>query len=411
MSKEDVEERLEEGKKACLWRKGLGFDSTLGDESTYSTFNCPAGHEAYPHDLCTAHLVYLNHSDKSFGARMPTSSSIRANLELSSIHWPIKTTPHSLPPCNNFFDEAFIFILDISTSPDDCYYRLHTSTFIPLYSLMMWRRHFGPVTTPGYRVMLFPAVEDYTIKEVDWNSNVFIGHNKHKLSYQFLEAFNGGMELLPLVQGSLKKDEITCARIAHFGVGVVNMTDPALLHGFSLFMRSRLGLPYLPPTPAEPTVCLVRRSINRRILNEEDIVSALSKFVRVEVVQFDALSYREQVAQMRKFTVLVGFHGAELLNALYMSPGSVTIQLVPYNARNLPIATYAELLRANGPYLEWQNGNERMSRPNQVNDKDNSFSDTLLDTDDISDLVESALRLGVNAKLVSINHKDNVMAT
>lgn len=114
---------------------------------------------------------------------------------------------------------------------------------------------------------------------------------------------------------------------------------------------------------------------------------------------------------MRKFTVLVGFHGAELLNALYMSPGSVTIQLVPYNARNLPIATYAELLRANGPYLEWQNGNERMSRPNQVNDKDNSFSDTLLDTDDISDLVESALRLGVNAKLVSINHKDNVMAT
>lgn len=73
------------------------------------------------------------------------------------------------------------------------------------------------------------------------------------------------------------------------------MTDPALLHGFSLFMRSRLGLPYLPPTPAEPTVCLVRRSINRRILNEEDIVSALSKFVRVEVVQFDALSYREQV--------------------------------------------------------------------------------------------------------------------
>ena len=73
------------------------------------------------------------------------------------------------------------------------------------------------------------------------------------------------------------------------------MTDPALLRGFSVFMRARLGLPYPLPPPSEPAVCLVRRSSNRRILNEDEVVAALSKFVRVEVVQFDALSYHEQV--------------------------------------------------------------------------------------------------------------------
>ena len=109
---------------------------------------------------------------------------------------------------------------------------------------------------------------------------------------------------------------------------------------------------------------------------------------------------------MQQFTILVGFHGAELLNSIYMPPDSVTIQLVPYRARSLPVNTYAELLRSTGPYLEWQNGNERMSRPNQVGDRDNNLADTLLDIDEISDLVESALKLGVNSRLVSFSRKD-----
>lgn len=201
---------------------------------------------------------------------------------------------------------------------------------------------------------------------------------------------------------------------------MVNISDPSLLRGFSVFIRARLGLPHSPPTPSEPVVCLVRRSGNRRILNEEEVVSVLSKFVSVKVVQLDTLSYHEQVnsspstpphlpptysfipslqvAQMQKFTILVGFHGAELLNALYMPPDSVTVQLVPFGAKSLPIGSYAQVLRANGPYLEWQNMNERLSRPNEVGDRDNNQADTILNTDDISDLVKSATKMGINAK-------------
>ena len=85
-------------------------------------------------------------------------------MELAPFHWPVKATSHFLPPCTEYFDEAFVFALDLSTSPDDRYYRLHTTTFIPLYSLMMWRRHFGPVAPPGYRVLLMPAAEKFAVK-------------------------------------------------------------------------------------------------------------------------------------------------------------------------------------------------------------------------------------------------------
>lgn len=109
---------------------------------------------------------------------------------------------------------------------------------------------------------------------------------------------------------------------------------------------------------------------------------------------------------MQQFTILVGFHGAELLNAIYMPTDSVTVQLIPFGAKSLPVDAYAQLLRANGPYLEWQNSNERMSRPSEVGDRDNNQADTILNTDDISDLVKSAMKLGINARLVQFSHED-----
>ena len=108
---------------------------------------------------------------------------------------------------------------------------------------------------------------------------------------------------------------------------------------------------------------------------------------------------------MQQFTILVGFHGAELLNALYMPPDSVTIQLIPNAARSLPVEAYAQLLRASGHYLEWQNRNERVSRPSAVGDRDNNLADTVLNVDDITDLVEAAMKLGVNSKLVTFSHE------
>ena len=74
---ETLSHRLEDEKKACLWRKGLEPGRVLGDQQSFSTFNCPVGQEAYPSNLCTAHLVYLNHTDRAFVARTPAASAGR----------------------------------------------------------------------------------------------------------------------------------------------------------------------------------------------------------------------------------------------------------------------------------------------------------------------------------------------
>lgn len=103
---------------------------------------------------------------------------------------------------------------------------------------------------------------------------------------------------------------------------------------------------------------------------------------------------------MHMYTILVGFHGDELLNSLYMPVRSVTIQLVPYNARSLETERYAQVLRAHGPYLEWHNQHEKNSRPNQVDDSDNSLADTLVPVEEFVTLVKQALNLGINSRLV-----------
>ena len=103
---------------------------------------------------------------------------------------------------------------------------------------------------------------------------------------------------------------------------------------------------------------------------------------------------------MQQFTVLVGFHGGELINSLYMPPGAVTIQLVPYGAQSLNTEKYASILRAHGPYLEWHNKHERNSRPNQIDDMDNSLADTVVNVEEFVELLKQALQLGLNARLV-----------
>ena len=67
--------RLEDENKACLVRKGLDSSEVLGGDLTYSTLNCPLGEEAYPRDLCTVHVIYLNHTERRFVARTPTQTT------------------------------------------------------------------------------------------------------------------------------------------------------------------------------------------------------------------------------------------------------------------------------------------------------------------------------------------------
>lgn len=53
------------------------------------------------------------------------------------------------------------------------------------------------------------------------------------------------------------------------------------------------------------------------------------------------------------YDILVGMNGAGLINALYLHPTGVAIQLLP-NGSNLNFDEFRSLLRARGLYREWK---------------------------------------------------------
>lgn len=105
---------------------------------------------------------------------------------------------------------------------------------------------------------------------------------------------------------------------------------------------------------------------------------------------------------MQRYTILVGFHGDELLNASYMPKDSVTVQLLPFEPEGLNPSKYSDLARAHGPYLEWTNTIEENSRPSNGFHGDSSVVDTVVDVDAFVKLISNALKLGINKKLVSM---------
>lgn len=73
------------------------------------------------------------------------------------------------------------------------------------------------------------------------------------------------------------------------------MTDPSVVRGFSSMIMDRLSLPIPQTTPPKPLVCLIKQALSRQVLNEEELVAAVGRLVQIRVVQFEGLSFREQV--------------------------------------------------------------------------------------------------------------------
>ncbi len=97
---------------------------------------------------------------------------------------------------------------------------------------------------------------------------------------------------------------------------------------------------------------------------------------------------------MQLCTIMAGFHGDDLVNALYMPADSVTIQLRPLIHPEGQSNDYSDLARARGHYLEWTNLIEETNRPG------NGPADTVVDVEAFVELINNALTLGINSRLL-----------
>lgn len=71
----------------------------------------------------------------------------------------------------------------------------------------------------------------------------------------------------------------------------------------------------------------------RRVINEKDFTSLLQKY-GFETIYFEELSFKEQVVLMNETAILIGVHGANLANIMFMHPQTRIIEIEDEAWRN-----------------------------------------------------------------------------
>ena len=142
------------------------------------------------------------------------------------------------------------------------------------------------------------------------------------------------------------------------------------------------------------TVAWVARARRRRVVNEKELVQAVQAAmpgVRMRLVRFDQLLYRDQVRAAGEYDVIAGMNGAGLINALFRKPCAAAVQLVPYQAP-LNYHEFGLLLRATGgPYLEWHNLHAEHMRIRPGMRQPESNQDTYVEPVEFVALIEQAV--------------------
>lgn len=87
------------------------------------------------------------------------------------------------------------------------------------------------------------------------------------------------------------------------------------------------------------------------------------------------------------------------MNALYLPPTSVAVQLVPFNA-SVNFNEFGALLKGRGPYMEWHNSHRELTRV-QEHDVYMSQADTFVSVDEFQQLMKDALEAAQHARVVN----------
>ena len=110
----------------------------------------------------------------------------------------------------------------------------------------------------------------------------------------------------------------------------------------------------------------IDRREKRRLIGKEDFVEELKKTypdVKVQMVNFAAIPFSEQLKVIRDTDVLVGVHGAGLTHGLFLAPGSAMVEILPADFHHKGFRNLAQLLGhryfsshavSNGTKGDWQ---------------------------------------------------------
>lgn len=123
----------------------------------------------------------------------------------------------------------------------------------------------------------------------------------------------------------------------------------------------------------------------RRLLNEESIEPILRQY-GFETINFEGMPFADQVRTMREAAVLVGVHGANLTNMLFMAPQTIVIELMSNNILVLNDCYYCLSSALGLAYY-----NLPCQRVVKAGEDDSNSFDLIADAEDLRQLLDSLL--------------------
>ncbi|EDV21035.1 uncharacterized protein TRIADDRAFT_60391 [Trichoplax adhaerens] len=357
-----------------------------------SKINCSPGH--YPPDYCTLTKAYFHHSDRIF--YLNTTHSI-PNPAWSTQLWTTKTVNiKSDIQCHHLYHKAFIFTFFFYYGHSNNFH-LHYDTLIPIYSQLRFIESSNQLPLSNQSIVLMPTVEKKRMEILDWDTDAFTSTYKDSYFMEALKVLTGPHAFLPMSKASFNQypNAKTCFEEAKLGTPRVEFTDKKLIRGYISFILRRLRIKKT--TPKAARIALIKRTNRRLILNQDELINSVKSLANIELVDFNGMTFKQQVKLMRKYSVLIGMNGAGLMNGLFLPKGAVNIQLVPYKAQ-LNFKEFGSLLSVRGPYLEWHNQHEHLNH-DVPGDNYHGQADTIVKVDEFVELIKKALNTGLNAKL------------
>lgn len=108
------------------------------------------------------------------------------------------------------------------------------------------------------------------------------------------------------------------------------------------------------PPATHVKIGIISRRVKRFLLNEYELVDiAQDMGFECVLLPLERMTIYEQMREFRSLDVLVGIHGSGLDNVIFLHPGSVLLQLMPYkNEHRASFVTSTH--RAKVVYKEWQ---------------------------------------------------------
>ncbi|KAK2740553.1 hypothetical protein FQN57_006057 [Myotisia sp. PD_48] len=145
------------------------------------------------------------------------------------------------------------------------------------------------------------------------------------------------------------------------------------------------------PKNKEIVVTFIDRK-SRRLMHQESYLEALSNnisHIRVQSIDFEDISFKEQLEVARATDVLVGVHGAGLTHGIFLRKGSVMVEILPNKLNHKGFLNVAKLL-GHTHFGVHASGQKPPSR--RVKRKDWHGEDIFLEEDRFLELMDVAIK-------------------